>query len=249
MSKEYVYCITNPMIPNICKCGGTKRIPTDRCRELSNTSLPVNCKLEYFIEVSNWKESEKYIHDKLVENGFKRYDKREWFECKPDEIKFIFDKCKNFSNELKLIKTTSELSKDRKPIKKMEYKCKECNYTTKIKRDFEKHKLTNKHIQNTRKIYICTNCNMNFQARTTCYLHRKQCKNLSKDKLDIEYNSNTDIDNKILKEELETEQIMAKIELLKLKSKYDKEQIELLKSLVSNSNKIREKALDIADKL
>lgn len=93
MTEEYVYCITNPLIPNVSKCGGTRRYPTNRCKELSNTSLPLDCNLEYFIKVNNWKNAEKYIHNKLIEEGFKKYDRREWFECNPDQIKYIFDEC------------------------------------------------------------------------------------------------------------------------------------------------------------
>jgi hypothetical protein len=132
----------------------------------------------------------------------------------------------------------------------MEYICKECNYATKIKRDFEKHKLTNKHVQNTKKIYICKNCNISFQARTTCYLHRKQCINTSSDKLNNDYNCENDLKKELIKtkKELENEKIKNEYERLKLKSEYDNQQIELLKTLLQNSNKTTEKALKITDK-
>jgi hypothetical protein len=57
--KGYVYCITNHAMPNLCKIGGTEKDPVIRCKELSNTSLPVKCKLEYFIKVNNWKKIRK----------------------------------------------------------------------------------------------------------------------------------------------------------------------------------------------
>jgi hypothetical protein len=95
---------------------------------------------------------------------------------------------------------------------------------------------------------------MSFQARTTCYLHRKQCK-IPDNKLDIEYISDNEIDKKVLKteliktkKELENEKIKNEYEKLKLKSEYDTQQIELLKTLLQNSNKTTEKALKITDK-
>jgi hypothetical protein len=91
---EYVYCIKNEAMPNICKCGGTAKTPEKRCKQISNTSLPLECQIAYYIEVINWKKAEKFIHNKIVESGIKRYKSREWFDCKPEFIKNIFDECK-----------------------------------------------------------------------------------------------------------------------------------------------------------
>lgn len=44
------------MIPNLSKCGGTKRDPYIKCKELFNMSLPTECEVEYFIKVSDWKK-------------------------------------------------------------------------------------------------------------------------------------------------------------------------------------------------
>ena len=94
MNPEYVYCLKNEEMPNICKCGATADSPYNRCEQLSNTSLPVKCEVAYFIEVNNWKKAEKYIHGRLVELGIKRFQGMEWFKCKPADVKPVFDECK-----------------------------------------------------------------------------------------------------------------------------------------------------------
>jgi hypothetical protein len=71
-----------------------QKTPEKRCKEISNTSLPLKCQIAYYIKVINWKKAEKFIHDKIVEKGIKRYKNREWFESKPDFIKSIFEECK-----------------------------------------------------------------------------------------------------------------------------------------------------------
>lgn len=151
MLEEYVYCITNPLIPNVSKCGGTSRYPTNRCKELSNTSLPLECNLEYFIKVNNWKNAEKYIHNKLVENGFKKYNKREWFECNPGEIKYIFDECeKIYKSETKIVDNKKIVNN---PIKNYtnKYSCDICNYKTDVRTAIYNHNKTKKHISNMEK--------------------------------------------------------------------------------------------------
>jgi hypothetical protein len=253
-NEEFVYCISNPLIPNISKCGGSKRYPGIRCRELSNTSLPVDCKLEYFIKVNNWRDAEKFIHNKLIEKGFKRYDKREWFECKPDEIKNIYKECENiFAPKIeitKVINKTIIINNNQKinnyKVYNSNYQCEKCTYATNIKRDFDKHLLTRKHIKNTKKIYVCQKCDITFEARTTCYLHRKKCQNNNSNKLDNLDDSELKIKMLSIQHELEKE---------KLKSEYkdgliiaEKEKVKFLQNFVKNSNKTTQKALKITDK-
>ncbi len=53
MNPEYIYCLKNEEMPNICKYGGTADSLYNRRDQLSNTSLPVKCEVAYFIEVSD----------------------------------------------------------------------------------------------------------------------------------------------------------------------------------------------------
>jgi hypothetical protein len=191
---EYVYCIKNEAMPNICKCGGTAKNPEKRCKQLSNTSLPVECKIAYYVEVSSWKDAEKYIHDKLEKSGIKRYEKREWFDCKPDDIKYIFDECAKLFNKGKNDDLKCVINKKINIEGKTEnkYFCKLCDYETNERGNFSRHKKQLKHINN-----------LNSQN-------------------DIEKikNENTELKNKI--NELEKKLLEKEIELLKLSYKKNK---------------------------
>lgn len=153
----YVYCFTNPSMPNLNKCGGTKRDPQTRCKELFNTSLPVECRVEYYIKVNNWRESEKEIHDKIIELGFKRFKGREWFECSPNDIKLIFD---NYPKKKQIINSTNINNN----MQNSDYKIKSLlvekdSEIEKMKNEFDKEKLkllqeNTKLIQENRKLLI-----------------------------------------------------------------------------------------------
>ena len=244
-NEEYVYCISNPLIPNISKCGGSKRYPSIRCRELSNTSLPVDCKLEYFIKVNNWRDAEKFIHNKLIEKGYKRYDKREWFECKPDEIKNIYEECENVF-QLKTLKIkVINITNNYKVYNSNNFNCTDCNYITNNKRDFERHLLTRKHIKNTKKIYVCSKCNKTYEAKTSYYIHKKKCST------DLQPSEN--LEDSELK--IQMISIQHELEKERLKNEYkdglilaEKEKVKFLQNLVKNSNKTTQKALKITDK-
>ena len=146
-----------------------QKTPEKRCKEISNTSLPLKCQIAYYIEVTNWKKAEKFIHNKIVESGIKRYKSREWFDCKPDFIKNIFDECKKLygyvkadivedevKGEVNCNKVDGQLIEDDKvgninndkTDKIKLYTCTVCNYTTEDSGNFAHHKTTKKHIKN-----------------------------------------------------------------------------------------------------
>ncbi len=132
---------------NLCKCGGTSKDPKIRCKDLSNTSLPLECKLEYFIKVDNWKKAEKIIHKKITDFGVERYDKREWFKCDPGKIKHIFDEYVEEDDEVDVKEGDKGCDKV-KVNKVINYYCKLCNYNTIDSGNFTNHKKTLKHNNN-----------------------------------------------------------------------------------------------------
>ena len=117
--------------------------------------------------------------------------------------------------------------------------CKKCNYVTKIKRDFEKHKITNKHVQNTQNVHICEICNATYKAITTFYLHRKKCIHTTN------HGQNPDKNNDLIIELINTQY---ELEKEKLKNEYEQKQNEILINILKNSIKTTEKALKITDK-
>ncbi len=115
----------------------------------------------------------------------------------------------------------------------MKYSCDKCQYETEKKYDFDRHNMTKKHAQNTRKKYICDKCNTEYDIRQSYYYHKKKCEqnnNVTKD-LQIEL--------LITKHELEIE---------KMKNQYEQQQNQLLKDMVKNSEKTKNTALKITSK-
>ena len=90
----YVYCITNKYMPNICKIGYVNtdnKTSHDRAKELSrHTNCPILFDVEYDIKVKNPNKYEKRIHKKLQELRINK--KREFFNCKPQDIIKYFNK-------------------------------------------------------------------------------------------------------------------------------------------------------------
>ena len=51
----------------------------------------------------------------------------------------------------------------------MTFLCENCNYTTHRKHDWEKHRKTAKHQNNTIKQLVCNKCNKQLNSKTTFY--------------------------------------------------------------------------------
>ena len=112
----------------------------------------------------------------------------------------------------------------------MVYNCERCVYTTNKKLDYEKHLLTLKHKKNTEKLYICINCNTEYNLRQSYHAHIKKC-----------IDTPNDYQMKLLltQHELEKEQI---------KNQCEQEKVKILQDMVKKSNKTTNKALTITDK-
>lgn len=70
--------------------------------------------------------------------------------------------------------------------------CEACNYTTTIKRNFERHLLSKKHIDkinNNTKKYECSICNKQFNNRQSLHNHNKKCNNITSQKTDVTMSS------------------------------------------------------------
>ncbi len=232
----YIYCFSNRGMSGLCKCGGTERDPFDRCKELFNTSMAFKCNVEYFIKVSDWRNTEKLIHDEIVDSGIKRCDRREWFMCNPGDIKHIFDKYDEVDGNMKKIKINN--------IKK--YSCKDCNYNTNKKSDYTRHQTSQRHKRNSQIIYTCEKCEKEYTVRSSYYAHRKKCIIIQKEELTINTN-NTETDflankknNKeidlLIKKNNELEKIKKDFEIQKLKIKHEKEKNKILQDFVNYKN-------------
>jgi len=102
--------------------------------------------------------------------GVKRFEGREWFNCKPDDIKTVFDECKKLygyngennkkedtentkvAKNKKVIKSTTYAKstkdvKNTKIIKAIKYHCKTCNYITNDSSNFSRHTKQKSHLK------------------------------------------------------------------------------------------------------
>lgn len=84
MNIGFVYCFTNHYMPGICKIGRTDRSPSQRCKELSDsTSAPWTFDIMFYVEVDDSLRVERQIHAAFDEQRFN--SGREFFSCKPHE--------------------------------------------------------------------------------------------------------------------------------------------------------------------
>ena len=262
MNPQYVYCIVNDELSNLCKCGGTANYPTYRCDQLSNTSLPVRCKLAYFIEVNNWRKAEKFVHGKISEMGIKRFEGREWFNCKPDDIKSVFDECKKlygYNGENNKKEDTENTSNDKKEDT--------VNTSNDKKEDTENNSNDNKEdtvnrsndkkkdIKNIN--YHCDPCDYETNERTAFYHHNKSKRHeLCIRKIDISEYQKVIKENNELKQNLIKENDAIKQKIKKendiIKQKIKKENINLKNKILflekdnmELKNKLLEKDIEI----
>jgi hypothetical protein len=89
------------------------------------------------------------------------------------------------------------------PKKSQCFFCEKCEYTTHNKKDYSKHLLTRKHLDETimkqKVLTLMCGCNKIFNSRTTLWRHKKICKNINtENKNEEENNSDIDISDKNL---------------------------------------------------
>ena len=89
------------------------------------------------------------------------------------------------------------------PKKSQDFFCEKCEYTTHNKKDYSKHLLTRKHLDETimkqKVLTLMCGCNKIFNSRTTLWRHKKICKNINtENKNEEENNSDIDISDKNL---------------------------------------------------
>ena len=140
MNTGYIYCITNESIPNRCKVGRTGSKVEIRSKQLFTTGVPLPFKIEYSIKVNDMKLAENIIHRKIAKL-FVRDKSREWFNCLPGDIKYIFD---NYKEPKNILQNNIEHNKIDININTMR-ECNLCNYSTNDRSNYYHHKQTKKH--------------------------------------------------------------------------------------------------------
>jgi len=141
------------------------------------------CVFSIEVEQLNMYSIEKNIHQDIINAGFKRFEGREFFNCKPNDIKYIFDKYDNNIIENNIIENNiienniienniienNIIEKEKinkinlKKNRNMKYTCKWCKYETDFIANYNRHLTTKSHINNKNtKLFNCDNCDSSF---------------------------------------------------------------------------------------
>jgi hypothetical protein len=90
--KGWVYIASNESMKGIVKIGSTSKDPSNRMRELSNTSVPTPFKCEYSALVENYEKTEKKLHHYF--NEYRVQGNREFFSV---EIEMVVIRLRDFA--------------------------------------------------------------------------------------------------------------------------------------------------------
>ena len=91
MSVGYVYCFSNPSMPDLLKVGFTERTPDERISDLYTTGVPTPFIIEFAKKVINPRHKEKFLH-KLLDKYTERWcARREFFRSTPAIIRNFFE--------------------------------------------------------------------------------------------------------------------------------------------------------------
>ncbi len=197
MSYGRVYCMTNESLSGLCKLGHIHvpdKLSQKRAKELSNTSIPTDYKVEFDIKVKNASKYEKIIHNKLKDIRFK--ENKEFFKCNPEDIMKYFklenlitceedkydfpydyftiynnrmsnDKIKNNVENTATAKTTETNINNI-----TDFECKLCKYMTAYLSNYKRHCTSTNHLTNEQNMKFCVLCNTKYNNINSYNTHR-----------------------------------------------------------------------------
>jgi hypothetical protein len=87
----YIYCLSNPVMPGICKVGMTKRMPDVRAKELFTTGVAHPFKIEFAKKVYEFKQKEQILHTILSRYSERVSYNREFFRISCEEVRNLFE--------------------------------------------------------------------------------------------------------------------------------------------------------------
>lgn len=90
-SEGYVYCVTNPGIPELVKIGMTTRTVEERMEEANSNStwMPYPHKVEFAKKVQDANHREKTLH--RIFHAYRVNPNREWFRLPVDTVRLHFE--------------------------------------------------------------------------------------------------------------------------------------------------------------
>ena len=90
---QWVYVLTNPTMPGLCKIGFTKNKPSERVKQINAaTGVALDFVVEWAFPCFNAHDVEKQVHHYLEENGFRVNKHKEFFNVTVDEAKAVVER-------------------------------------------------------------------------------------------------------------------------------------------------------------
>ena len=90
---QWVYVLTNPTMPGLCKIGFTKNKPSERVKQINAaTGVALDFVVEWAFPCFNAHDVEKQVHHYLEENGFRVNKSKEFFNVTVDQAKAVVER-------------------------------------------------------------------------------------------------------------------------------------------------------------
>lgn len=90
---QWVYVLTNPTMPGLCKIGFTKNKPSERVKQINAaTGVALDFVVEWAFPCFNAHDVEKQVHHYLEENGLRVNKHKEFFNVTVDQAKSVVER-------------------------------------------------------------------------------------------------------------------------------------------------------------
>lgn len=91
MEDGWIYCMSNPSMPDIVKVGQTQNDPHERAAQLYTTGVPTEFRVEFAKRVRGYVQKEKQLHALLAKHFERPNPSREFFKCKSSDVHEFFE--------------------------------------------------------------------------------------------------------------------------------------------------------------
>ena len=93
VGSQWVYVLTNPTMPGLCKIGFTKNKPSERVKQINaGTGVAMDFVVEWAFPCFNAHDVEQQVHKYLEDNGFRVNKNKEFFNVSVNEAKAVVER-------------------------------------------------------------------------------------------------------------------------------------------------------------
>ena len=93
VGSQWVYVLTNPTVPGLCKIGFTKNKPSERVKQINaGTGVAMDFVVEWAFPCFNAHDVEQQVHKYLEDNGFRVNKNKEFFNVSVNEAKAVVER-------------------------------------------------------------------------------------------------------------------------------------------------------------